>query len=81
MTATIPELVRDAALSFTFEVRSATVALVAIIVLVVLLSVREVARAHGGTHAAERMETLGVAVWPLLLVFGVAVIVRMVQLL
>jgi hypothetical protein len=81
MTATIPELVRDAALSFTFEVRSTTVALVAIIVLVVLLSVREVARAHGGTHQAERMETLGVAVWPLLLVFGVAVIVRMVQLL
>jgi hypothetical protein len=81
MTATIPELVRDSVLSFTFDVRSGTVALVAIIVLVVLLSVREVARAHGGTHAHERMETLGVAVWPLLLLFGIAVVVRMVQLL
>lgn len=81
MTATIPELVRDAAVSFTFDFRSTTVALVAIVVLVLLLTVREIARAHGGGRAAERMETLGVAVWPLLLLFGLAVIVRMVQLL
>jgi hypothetical protein len=81
VTAAIPELARQTALSFTFEVRSTTVALVAIIVLVLLLCVREVARAHGGRHAPERMETLGVAVWPLLIVFGVTVIVRMVQLL
>jgi hypothetical protein len=81
MTATIPELARETALSFTFELRSTTVALVAIVVLVLFLCVREVARAHGGQHAAERMETLGVAVWPLLLVFGLAVTVRMVLLL
>ena len=81
MTVTIPEFVRDAAVSFTFDFRSTTAALVAIVVLVVLLTMREIARAHGGSHAAERVETLGVAVWPLLLVFGLAVTVRMVQLL
>ena len=81
MTVTIPEYVRDAAISFTFDFRSTTAALVAIVVLVMLLSMREIARAHGGTHAAEHVETLGVAVWPLILVFGLAVIVRMLQLL
>lgn len=81
MTVTIPELVRSAAESFTLDFRSTTASLVAIIALVLLLTVREIARARGGRHRAERLDTLGVAVWPLLLVFGVTVVTRMVSLL
>jgi hypothetical protein len=81
MTAAIPELVRDTALAFTFDFRSTTAGLVAIVVLILLLTAREIVRAHGGRDSGERMDTLAVAVWPLLLVFGLVVVVRMVQLL
>ena len=81
MSATIPEVLRQATEAFTFEFRSATAGLTAIVVLIVLLTVREVARAHGGARAHERLQALDSATWPLLMAFGVIVIIRLAGLL
>jgi len=81
MSATIPEVLRQATEAFTFEFRSATAGLTAIAVLIVLLTVREIARAHGGAHAHARLQELDGATWPLLIAFGVIVVVRLAGLL
>lgn len=81
VSATIPEVLRQATDAFTFEFRSATAGLTAIVVLIVLLTVREVVRAHGGIRAHERLQVLDGPTWPLLMAFGVIVVVRLAGLL
>ena len=80
MTALIPESVRQTILSFTFDYRSTTVGLVAILILGLLLIAREIIRAHGGPRAVERVDALNVAIYPLLLTFIGVVVVRVVSL-
>jgi hypothetical protein len=80
MTILISEAARRSIVSFTFDFRSATAGVAVIVLLVALLLLREVIRVHGGTHAAERLNQLNVAVYPLLLAFVAIVVVRLVSL-
>jgi hypothetical protein len=49
--------------------------------LVLFLTQKEVVRAFGGPRAAAWMRALDVAIWPLLLVFGLGVLTRLASLL
>ena len=72
---------RDAALIYGAGlVRSTTVGLVAILILGILLIAREIIRVHGGPRAADRLDALNVAIYPLLLTFIGVVVVRIVSL-
>ena len=52
-----------------------------VVLLVVLLTQKEVVRAFGGPRAAAWMRALDVAIWPLLVVFGLGVLTRLASLL
>jgi hypothetical protein len=80
MTALIPEFVRRAIESFTFDYRSTTVGIVLIAALLMLLVAREVIRVHGGLRAMERLDALNAFVYPMLLAFVAIVVVRLVSL-
>jgi hypothetical protein len=80
MTAGITEFAQQAAASYTYDFRSTTVGLVIVLILVVLLTVREVARAEGGERARELVYGVNVVVWPLLIVFSTVMIVRLISL-
>jgi hypothetical protein len=80
MTILIDEATRRAILSFTFDFRSTTAGVALILLLVILLLAREVIRVHGGPRAGQRLETLNVVVYPLLLAFSAVVIIRLVSL-
>jgi hypothetical protein len=56
-----------------FDVRSATVGLVAVLLLVVLLAVAEVLRGLGGERARAVLANLTIAIAPLLVAFAVIV--------
>jgi hypothetical protein len=61
-----------------FEALSATVGVIAIVLLIVLLIEREVLRAMGGTRAIARVRSLTVATLPLLIT-AVAIIGSRIQ--
>jgi hypothetical protein len=81
VTAGVPEFVRTTILSFTFDFRSTTVGVVVVTALLILLVVREIARANASPRTEEQVEVLNVAILPLLIAFGTVIVVRMVQLL
>ena len=55
--------------------------LVPVALLVLFLTQKELVRAFGGPRAAAWMRALDVAIWPLLLVFGLGVLTRLASLL
>jgi hypothetical protein len=80
MTILIDEATRRSILSFTYDFRSTTAGVALIVMLLAFLLVREVIRVHGGPRAGQRLDTLNIVVYPLLLAFSAVVIVRLISL-
>ena len=78
MTALITNQVINTVSSNTYEVLSATLGLVALLLAIVLLFEKEVWRARGGTSADLR--AFDIAIVPLLLPFAVIIGVRLLNL-
>jgi hypothetical protein len=76
MNTLMTERVTSTIQQYTFETLSASVGLVAIILLLVLLSVKELMRATAPERFQQRAEALDVAIAPLLLAFGCIVLAR-----
>jgi len=78
-------LVSDAVLEFLsatdYDAISTTVGLTSVIALLVLLIERETVRAYGGERSRHWLRGLDLAVRPLLVAFGIIVLLRLLQLL
>ncbi len=80
MTSTVTEVTRTLILSSTYESLSTSLGAIAILLLFVLLVLKELMRARGGPHSRRWMRTLDIAIAPLLLTFGIIVIMRLINL-
>ena len=76
MTSTVTELTIATFSSDTYEVLSASVGLVVILLLLFLVAEKELIRAFGGKRSQTWMQTLNLAIVPLLLAFGFIVVMR-----
>jgi hypothetical protein len=76
MTSTVTELTITTFSSNTYEVLSASVGLVVILLLLFLVAEKELIRAFGGKRSQTWMQTLNLAIVPLLLAFGFIVVMR-----
>ena len=81
MTSLIPDAVAAEASSFTYEFRSTTLGIALLVMLLVLMVAREMLKGYRDRQAVERVAALDVAVWPLFIVFGFIVSVRLLELL
>lgn len=80
MTIIIDQATRQSILSFTFDFRSTTAGVALIVLLVAVLTLRELIRVHGGPRMTERLDQLNVAAYPLMLAFTAIIVVRVVSL-
>lgn len=80
MTSSVTDAVVAAAESFTFEFRSTTLGIAVLLTLLVLMFVREMLKAHRGRRRLGRIKALDIAVWPLFIIFGFIVGVRLIEL-
>ena len=80
MTSIVTEVTRTLILSSTYESLSTSLGSIAILLLFVLLVQKELMRAHGGPHSRRWMRALDIAIAPLLLTFGIIVIMRLINL-
>jgi phosphoglycerol transferase MdoB-like AlkP superfamily enzyme len=76
MTSTVTELTIATFSSNTYEVLSASVGLIVILLLLFLVAEKELIRAFGGKRSQTWMRTLNLAIVPLLLAFGFIVVMR-----
>ena len=81
MTSSINASVMDYLLGTDYDAISTTAGLAAVFALTLLLVQREMVRAHGGDRAARWIGGLDVAVLPLIVSFGMIVLLRLLQLL
>ncbi|MCV0403328.1 MAG: hypothetical protein K5924_06415 [Chloroflexi bacterium] len=81
MTVVFPEFAQQYAASFTYDFRTTTVGVIAVILLVVLLIVRELVTAWRLPSGVLKLEPIDIAIPPLLLTFGVVVLGRLADLL
>lgn len=80
VTSAITDAVSATASSFTFEFRSTTLGIAVLLSLLVLMFAREMVKAHRGRRTVERVRALDIAVWPLFMVFGFIISVRLLEL-
>ena len=80
MTATITRLTMDTIASSSYDALSTTFGVIAIVLLIALLAQKELMRAMGGTRARTWRRALDTMIAPLVLVFGMIVIIRLVGL-
>jgi hypothetical protein len=80
VTIIIDQATRQSILSFTFDFRSTTAGVALIVLLVAVLTLRELIRVHGGPRMTERLDQLNVAAYPLMLAFTAIIVVRVVSL-
>ena len=80
MTATITRLTMLTVGSSTYDTLSTTFGVIAIVLLIALLIQKELMRVLGGTHAKTWQHTLDTMIAPLVFVFSVIVILRLVDL-
>lgn len=80
MTSSINQSVIDFLRATDYDAVSTTVGLAAAAALAILLVEREAVRAFGGERAKRWIHGLDIAVLPLLLSFGVIVILRLLNL-
>lgn len=80
MTTALTDAVVAAAASFTFEFRSTTLGIAVLLALLILMFAREILKARRGRGTNERVRALDTAVWPLFIVFGCIVSVRLLEL-
>jgi hypothetical protein len=78
MTTTVSQLTAQALLSFPYERLTTTVGVLVFVLLAVLLLFREVLAVAGDGRSQDRARALDIAIAPLLIVFGVIVIARLV---
>ncbi len=81
MTSTVTETTITAITSLSYNTLSTTFGLIAIILLTALVLLKEAMRARGGTKADLWLKALDTAIIPLLAVFGLVIIMRLVNLL
>jgi hypothetical protein len=79
MTSTVTEVTRAFITSTMYSTLSPTLGIIAIVLLVVLLIERELLRASGGPRSSLWLQTLNIAIVPLLLTFGLVVIARLID--
>ena len=78
MTSTVTELTITTIQSNTYETLSTSLGLIVILLLIVLLVQKEFIRAIGGPRSQTWMQALNIAIIPLLLTFGLTVVMRIV---
>ncbi len=81
MTSTVTETTITTITSLSYDALSTTFGLIAIILLTTLILQKEIMRARGGARANLWLKTLDTAIIPLLVVFGLVIIMRLVNLL
>jgi hypothetical protein len=81
MTSTVTQVTIATIASSTDETLSTTLGAIVILLLIVLLFQKELARALGGPRSRTRMQVLDIAIIPLLLAFALIVVMRFVDLL
>jgi hypothetical protein len=81
LTSTVSELTTVTIESNSYDAISTTVGALAILVLIVLLVARELIRAYAGPHADGRIAVLNVSIFPLLSVFAIVIVFRLLDLL
>lgn len=80
MTTTVTEITKDIIAATTYNTLSRTFGIVAIALLTILLVQKELIRAAGDTDASVRIRTLNIAIVPLLIVFGLTILKRLLDL-
>lgn len=80
MTSSINRAIVDFLTATDYDAVSTTVGLAAAAALIVLLIEREAVRAFGGVRAQRWMHGLDSAVLPLLMSFGIIVLLRLLEL-
>jgi len=80
MDATVTQATLTIIHSQTYEMLSTSVGLVAILLLVVFLIEKEIGRAWAGTRRRVWLQTLDIAIVPLLLACGVIIVLRFLDL-
>ena len=80
MSSTVTEVTILTIGSTTPDVLSTTVSVIVIVLLLVLIVQKELVRAFGGPQSREWMQALNIAIVPLLLAFGVIILVRFIEL-
>ena len=80
MTSTVTVVTRMLILSSTYESLSTSLGAIVILLLIVLLVQKELLRARSGSHVRKWMRALNIAIAPLLLTFGIIVIMRLINL-
>lgn len=80
MTATITAVTVATITAYTYDVFSTVFGAIAIGLLLILLVQKEILRAVGGTLSRDWTRTLNVAIVPLLVAFGVIIVLRLVSL-
>jgi hypothetical protein len=76
MTSTVTELTITTIASSTYESLSTTLSVVVLVLLLVLLIQKELVWAFGGPRSGVWMQALDTAIVPLLVTFGLVVIIR-----
>lgn len=80
MTATVTDMTVFTIASSNYDALSTTFGVIAIVLLIALLIQKELMRAIGGKHAKAWRRALDTMIAPLVLVFGMIVIIRLIGL-
>ena len=81
MTPFVTDLSRRVILTNSHEVLTTSFGIVAILLLIVLLVYKEMVRVYGSPQAGRWIQTLNSAIYPLMGVFGIIVLLRLLDLL
>ena len=81
MTSTVTEVTRLTINSGSYPDFKTMIGVTAVLLLLLVLGQKEVARASGGPLSKTWMQTLDIAVMPLLLAFGLVMLTRFLDLL
>jgi hypothetical protein len=79
MTTTVTEITKNIIAATTYNTLSRTFGIVAIALLTILLVQKELIRASDDTGASVRIRTLNIAIVPLLIVFGLTILRRLLD--
>lgn len=80
MTSTVTNVTKTLIETISFNDRSMSVGIIAILLLLTLLSQKELIRAANAPRSKMLLSTFNVAIVPLLLVFGFIVLMRFIAL-
>jgi hypothetical protein len=81
MSATITEVTITTILSNSYDTLSSNFGIIAILLLIVLLTLKEVMRASSGLRSRTWVQILNTAIIPLLMAFALIIVMRFLHLL